>query len=304
MDTCAKISRIGAEMGYPVAAIGIPKTMDNDLVETDTCPGFGSVAKYVATSMREASFDVASMARTSTRVFVMEVMGRHAGWVTAACGLAADGPDDGPQILLFPELPFDEAKFLAKVKATVERVGWCTIGVSEGVRRADGKFLAESGLTDAFGHAQLGGVAPMIADLVTRQLKYKHHWAVCDYLQRAARHIASATDVEQSYRMGVAAVRAALAGQAGIMMTIERVSARPYRWRVGTVPLSRVANRERKLPRGYVSRDGFSVTAACREYLTPLVRGEAPPPFRDGLQRFVKLANHPVKKKLPKRFEI
>jgi len=176
--------------------------------------------------------------------------------------------------------------------------------VSEGVRRADGKFLAESGLTDAFGHAQLGGVAPMIADLVTRQLKYKHHWAVCDYLQRAARHIASATDVEQSYRMGVAAVKAALAGQAGIMMTIERVSARPYRWRVGTVPLSRVANRERKLPRGYISRDGFSVTAACREYLTPLVRGEAPPPFRDGLPRFVKLANHPVKKKLPKRFEI
>jgi 6-phosphofructokinase 1 len=304
MDTCAKIARIGAELGYPVAAIGIPKTMDNDLVETDTCPGFGSVAKYVATSMREASFDVASMARTSTRVFVMEVMGRHAGWVTAACGLAAEERDDGPQILLFPELPFDEAQFLAKVKATVERVGWCTIGVSEGVRRPDGKFLAESGLTDAFGHAQLGGVAPMIADLVKRELKYKNHWAVCDYLQRAARHIASATDLEQSYRMGVAAVKTALAGQAGVMMTIERVSAKPYRWRVGTVPLARVANRERKVPRGYISRDGFSVTPACREYLTPLVRGEAPPPFRDGLPRFVKLANHPVQKKLPKRFEI
>jgi 6-phosphofructokinase 1 len=304
MDTCAKISRIGAELGYPVAAIGIPKTMDNDLEETDTCPGFGSVAKYVATSIREASYDVASMARTSTRVFVMEVMGRHAGWVTAACGLAAERPEDGPQILLFPEVVFDEAKFLAKVRATVERVGWCTIGVSEGVKRADGKFLSESGVTDAFGHAQLGGVAPMIANLVTRELKYKNHWAVCDYLQRAARHVASATDVEQSYRMGAAAVKAALAGQAGIMMTIERVSAKPYRWRVGTVPLAKVANRERKVPKHFMTTDGFSITPACREYLTPLIRGEAPPPWRDGLPRFVKLANRPVEKKLTAKFEI
>ncbi len=304
MDTCAKISRIGAELGYPVAAIGIPKTIDNDLVETDTCPGFGSVAKYVATSMREASFDVHSMARTSTRVFVMEVMGRHAGWITAACGLAAEGADDGPQILLFPERVFDEAKFLAKVKATVARVGWCTIGVSEGVKRADGKFLSESGLTDAFGHAQLGGVAPMIADLVRRELKLKNHWAVCDYLQRAARHVASKTDLDQSYRMGAAAVKAAIAGQAGIMMTIERMSAKPYRWRVGSVPLAKVANRERTMPRGFISRDGFSITPACREYLTPLVRGEAPPPYKDGLPRFVKLANHAVGKKLPGGFEI
>ncbi len=304
MDTCAKISRIGAELGYPVAAIGIPKTIDNDLVETDTCPGFGSVAKYVATSMREASFDVHSMARTSTRVFVMEVMGRHAGWITAACGLAAEQPGDGPQILLFPELVFDEAKFLAKVKETVARVGWCTVGVSEGVKRADGKFLSESGLTDAFGHAQLGGVAPMIADLVRRELKLKNHWAVCDYLQRAARHAASKTDLDQSYRMGAAAVKAALAGQSGIMMTIERLSAKPYRWRVGSVPLAKVANRERTMPRGFISRDGFSITQACRDYLTPLVRGEAPPPYRDGLPRFVKLANHPVRKKLPGSFEI
>jgi len=304
MDTCAKISRIGAELGYPVAAIGIPKTIDNDLVETDTCPGFGSVAKYVATSMREASFDVHSMARTSTRVFVMEVMGRHAGWITAACGLAAEGPDDGPQILLFPERVFDEATFLAKVKSTVDRVGWCTIGVSEGVKRADGKFLSESGLTDAFGHAQLGGVAPMIADLVRRELKLKNHWAVCDYLQRAARHVASKTDLDQSYRMGAAAVKAALAGQAGIMMTIERISAKPYRWRVGSVPLAKVANRERTMPRGFVSRDGFSITDACRDYLTPLIRGEAPPPYRDGLPRYVKLANVPVGKKLPGGFEI
>jgi ATP-dependent phosphofructokinase / diphosphate-dependent phosphofructokinase len=304
MDTCAKISRIGAELGYPVAAIGIPKTIDNDLVETDTCPGFGSVAKYVATSMREASFDVHSMARTSTRVFVMEVMGRHAGWITAACGLAAETADDGPQVLLFPERVFDEATFLAKVKATVARVGWCTIGVSEGVKRADGRFLSESGLTDAFGHAQLGGVAPMIADLVRRELKLKNHWAVCDYLQRAARHIASKTDLDQSYRMGAAAVKAAIAGQSGIMMTIERLSAKPYRWRVGSVPLAKVANRERTMPRGFISRDGFSITAACREYLTPLVRGEAPPPYRDGLPRFVKLANRAVGKKLPGGFEI
>jgi 6-phosphofructokinase 1 len=304
MDTCAKIARIGAELGYPVAAIGIPKTMDNDLAETDTCPGFGSVAKYVATSMREASFDVASMARTSTRVFVMEVMGRHAGWVTAACGLAAEAPDDGPQVLLLPERVFDEAKFLAKVKAVVERVGWCTVGVSEGVKRADGKFLSESGVTDAFGHAQLGGVAPMIASLVTRELGYKHHWAVCDYLQRAARHIASATDVDQSYRMGVAAVKAALAGQAGIMMTIERTSSKPYRWRVGSVPLARVANRERKVPDRFLTRDGFGITAACRDYLVPLVRGEAPPPFRDGLPRFVKLGNRALARKLTNTFEI
>jgi 6-phosphofructokinase 1 len=224
--------------------------------------------------------------------------------VTAACGLAAEGPEDGPQILLFPEVVFDEAKFLSKVRATVERVGWCTIGVSEGVKRADGKFLSESGVTDAFGHAQLGGVAPMIANLVTRELKYKNHWAVCDYLQRAARHVASATDVEQSYRMGAAAVKAALAGQAGIMMTIERVSAKPYRWRVGTVPLAKVANRERKVPKHFMTTDGFSITPACREYLTPLIRGEAPPPWKDGLPRFVKLANRPVQKKLTAKFEI
>lgn len=304
MDTCAKIARIGRELGYPVAAIGIPKTIDNDLVETDTCPGFGSVAKYVATSMREASFDVDSMARTSTRVFVMEVMGRHAGWITAACGLAAQAADDGPQVLLFPELPFDEAKFLAKVRAVVERVGWCTVGVSEGVRRPDGKFLSETGLTDAFGHAQLGGAGPMIASLVTRALGYKNHWAVCDYLQRSARHIASRTDLEQSYRLGAAAVKAALAGAAGVMMTVERLSSKPYRWRIGSVPLARVANRERALPRGYISRDGFSITPACREYLTPLVRGEAPPPYADGLPRFVKLANRPVAKKLSQHFKI
>ena len=304
MDTCAKVSRIGAELGYPVRAIGIPKTIDNDLPVTDTCPGFGSVAKYVATSMREASFDVASMARTSTKVFVLEVMGRHAGWITAACALAADRPDDGPQVLLFPELAFDEARFLAKVKATVERVGWCTIGVSEGVRRPDGKFLSESGITDAFGHAQLGGAAPIVADLVSRQLGYKNHWAVADYLQRSARHVASKTDVEQSYRLGAAAVRAAIAGEQGIMLTIERVSSSPYRWRIGSVPLEKVANREKTMPKSFLTRDGFGVTQACRSYLVPLIRGEDPPPFRDGLPRYVKLKNRPVARKLSASFKI
>jgi 6-phosphofructokinase 1 len=303
MDTAFKVSAIGASMGYPVVCIGIPKTIDNDLPLTDVCPGFGSVAKYVATSIREASLDVASMHSTSTQVFVLEVMGRHAGWITAACGLAAEEPDDGPQILLFPEVPFDEPKFLARVKATVERIGWCSIAVSEGLRRADGKYLAETGFQDAFGHKQLGGVAPLVADLITERLGFKHHSAVADYLQRAARHIASRTDVEQAYRLGVAAVKLALEGRNAVMPTIVRVSDKPYRWKVGVAALKDVANVERKMPQEFISADGFHITPACRRYLSPLVKGEDYPAYRDGLPAYVRLRNAPVPRKLPGGFK-
>ena len=303
MDTALKVSQLGASLGYPLVCIGIPKTIDNDLPLTDCCPGFGSVAKYVATSMLEAGRDVSGMYRTSTQVFVLEVMGRNAGWITAACGLAAESPDDAPQIMLFPEVPFDEERFLARVRAVVERVGWCAIAVSEGVRGADGKLLAESGSRDAFGHVRLGGAGMLIAKLVGDSLGYKRHWAVADYLQRAARHLASRTDLEQAIRLGAAAVNFALAGRNGVMPTIVRVSDRPYRWKIGSAQLASVANREKKLPRNFISADGFGITRACRRYLAPLVRGEAFPRFRDGLPDYVTLRNAAVPKKLARTFE-
>jgi ATP-dependent phosphofructokinase / diphosphate-dependent phosphofructokinase len=298
MDTAHKLSQISAELGYPIACIGVPKTIDNDLSGTDNCPGFGSVAKYVATSIREAAFDVASMHSTSTKVFVMEVMGRHAGWITAAAGLAATNADDAPQILLFPEIPFDQEKFLARVDQTVKRVGWCAIAVSEGLKTPDGKFLAEAGTTDAFGHAQLGGVGPRIAQIVNDALKYKYHWAVADYLQRAARHIASKVDVEQSYALGAAAVKLAIKGENAVMPTIVRVSDKPYKWKLGVAKLADVANTEKKMPRNFITADGFGITPACRRYLEPLIKGEAPPPYKDGLPDYVKLKNIGVPKKL------
>jgi len=297
-DTTLKLSQISARLGYPLCAIGVPKTIDNDLVGTDCCPGFGSAAKYVATSTREAALDVAAMASTSTRVFVLEVMGRHAGWLTAACGLAAAQAGDAPHLLLFPERRFDEARFLAAVKRTVERVGYCVVVVSEGLRDAQGQFLAEQGSVDAFGHRQLGGVAPLIAHLVQARLGYKQHWAVADYLQRAARHIASKTDLVQAYALGRAAVRLGLAGRNAVMPVIERLSTQPYRWRIGEVPLETVANRERKLPAGFITTDGFNITPACRRYLAPLIEGEAPPPYRHGLPSYVRLRNRPVRRKL------
>ncbi|MDX1376524.1 MAG: 6-phosphofructokinase [Burkholderiales bacterium] len=301
-DTTLKLSQISARLGYPLVAIGVPKTIDNDLVGTDCCPGFGSAAKYVATSTREAALDVASMASTSTRVFVLEVMGRNAGWLTAACGLAATVPGDAPHVLLFPERLFDEARFLAKVKRTVERVGYCVVVVSEGLRDAQGNFLAEQGSVDAFGHRQLGGVAPLIAHLVQARLGYKQHWAVADYLQRSARHIGSKTDLEQAYALGRAAVGLGLAGRNAVMPVIERISTRPYRWRIGAVDLEVVANRERKLPRSFVSTDGFSITPACRRYLAPLIEGEVPPPYRHGLPWYVRLRNRPVRRRLRTAF--
>jgi 6-phosphofructokinase len=303
-DTCLKVSQLSETMGYPIIAVHIPKTVDNDLPITDCCPGFGSVAKYVATSIREAGFDVASMALTSTKVFILEVMGRHAGWITAACGLAAEEEGDAPQVLLFPEIPFDEAAFLTKVAHSVESHGYCAVAVSEGLKGSDGKFLSESGLKDAFGHAQLGGVAPVIADLVKRELKFKYHWAVADYLQRSARHIASKTDVEQAYAVGRSAVEFAVKGKNAIMPIIVRKSDKPYKWTIGIADLNEVANKEKKMPRDYIGDDGFHITQKCRAYLEPLIKGEDYPPFRNGLPDYVVLKNAAVPKKLKEEFKI
>jgi 6-phosphofructokinase len=303
-DTCLKVSQIAQALDYPLIAVHVPKTVDNDLAVTDNCPGFGSVAKYVATSMREAAFDVASMAKTSTKVFVLEVMGRHAGWITAAVGLADDAETPIPLVLLFPEVPFDEAKFLALVDERTKRFGYCCVGVSEGLRNAEGKLMGEAGTKDAFGHAQLGGVGPQIAALVRDRLRYKFHWAVADYLQRAARHLASKTDLDQSYAVGKAAVELALRGQNAVMPAIVRVSDRPYRWKIGVAPLAEIANREKMLPRDFITRDGFGITDKARAYLAPLIRGEAPPPYRDGLPQYIRLKNVDVPKKLAASFAV
>ena len=303
-DTSHKVSQIGERMGYPITCIGIPKTVDNDLPITDNCPGFGSVAKYVAVSVREAAFDVRSMARSSTKVFVMEVMGRHAGWIAAAGGLAAEFEGDAPHIILFPEIPFEEERFLARVRESVDAHGYCVVVVSEGARYPDGRFLSEAGARDAFGHAQLGGVAPVIAEMIRARHGYKFHWAVADYLQRAARHIASGTDVEQAYAMGRAAVEFALAGKNAVMPVIVRKADEPYAWEVGEAALSDVANVEKEVPREYLTEDGFGITEACRRYLRPLIAGEDYPPFAGGLPAYVRLKNTPVPKKLSATFEI
>lgn len=303
-DTCLKVSQISEALGYPIQAVHVPKTVDNDLPITDCCPGFGSVGKYVATSIREAGYDVASMSRTSTKVFILEVMGRHAGWITAACGLASEAEGEGPHILLFPEIEFDEEKFLAKVKETIEKYDHCVIGVSEGIKGKDGKFFAESGLKDAFGHAQLGGVAPAIAQLIKDKLGYKYHWAVADYLQRAARHIASKTDVDQAYALGKAAVEFALAGKNSVMPAVRRLSNAPYTWDIIEAPLANVANVEKFMPREFITADGFHITEACRKYLSPLIAGEDFPPFKNGLPDYVRLKKVLVPKKLNKEFKL
>ena len=296
-DTCLKVSQLSATLGYPLQAIHVPKTVDNDLPVTDVCPGFGSVAKYVAVSAREASFDVASMAKTSTKVFVMEVMGRHAGWIAAAGGLASDANCPLPIVILFPELPFEQARFLARVDELVKTHGYCSVVVSEGVKSPDGQFLSDQGSRDAFGHAQLGGVAPVIANMVREGLGYKFHWAVADYLQRAARHIASKTDVEQAYALGRAAVEMALAGHNAVMPTIVRTADSPYAWEIGEARLEDVANVEKKMPRDYISEDGFGISEAGRRYLLPLIQGEDYPPYRDGLPVYVRLRNVAVPRK-------
>ena len=297
-DTAHKVATFGARRGHPVVCVGIPKTVDNDLPCTDTCPGFGSVAKYVATSVREAAMDVASMCETSTKVFILEVMGRHAGWIAAAGGLAGRRPGDAPHLILFPEVPFDAADFLRRVRDTVRRVGYCVVVASEGTRDANGAFLAESGRRDAFGHAQLGGVAPRLAELVQTELGFKHHWAVADYLQRSARHIASATDVRQAHAVGAAAVELALAGRNAVMPVIVRECDQPYRWRIGSVPLARVANVERKLPKAFISSTGYGITAAARRCLAPLIAGEDAPPFQDGLPDYAEFPRIMAHKRL------
>jgi 6-phosphofructokinase len=305
MDTAHKVSLISKKMGFPVQCLGVPKTVDNDLPITDNCPGFGSVAKYVAVSTREAALDVLSMAETSTKVFILEVMGRHAGWIAAAGGLAGSGaPGEPPHIILFPEIPFKKRAFLKRVKECVRDYGYCVIVVSEGAAYANGKFLAEAGTTDAFGHAQLGGVAPVVAQMVRDNLGFKYHYAVADYLQRSARHIASATDVKQAYAVGEAAVKMAVRGETAVMPVIKRTSDHPYRWKIDKAPLSRIANKEKMVPRRYISKDGFSITAAGRRYLEPLIRGEDYPPYINGLPNYVTLKNVPVSKKLKTKFVV
>ena len=304
MDTAHKVSQLSKTMGYPVTCLGIPKTVDNDLPVTDNCPGFGSVAKYVAVSTREAALDVLSMAKTSTKVFVLEVMGRHAGWIAAAGGLAGSRPGDAPHIILFPEIPFEESAFLKRVDQCFKKYDYCVIVVSEGAQYADGRFLAEAGTRDAFGHAQLGGVAPVVANMIREKLGYKYHYAVADYLQRSARHIASAVDVQQAYAVGKAAVEMALAGDTAVMPVIKRVSDRPYRWRIDKAPLSKIANKEKKLPRRYISKDGFSITEAGRQYLAPLIRGEDYPPYINGLPNYVVIKGVAVPKRLNTEFVV
>jgi len=295
-DTCLKVSQLSESMGYPIQAIHIPKTVDNDLPVTDNCPGFGSVAKYVAVSTMEASFDVASMAATSTKVFVLEVMGRHAGWIAAAGGLVDSSI---PVVILFPEVDFDEKAFLDKVDNNVKEFGYCTIVVSEGTKWPDGRFLAEQGTRDDFGHAQLGGAAPVVANLIKNALGYKFHWAVADYLQRSARHLASDSDVEQAYALGQAAVEMALEGKNSVMPAIVRISNNPYKWEIGCGELKDVANVEKMMPNNYISEDGFSITDSCREYLLPLIKGENYPPYNNGLPNYVVLKKSKVVQKLP-----
>jgi len=297
-DTCLKVSQLSQRLGYPLTAIHIPKTIDNDLPHTDCCPGFGSAAKYVAVSTREVCCDVAAMALTSTKVFVLEVMGRHAGWLAAAAALAMDEDHDIPLLVLLPEVPFDSKRFFAAVEAKVKRYGYCTVVVSEGVKDTDGEFIAEAGAQDAFGHHQLGGAAPVIAAMVQQALGYKYHWAVSDYLQRSARHIASNTDVEQAYAVGRGAVELALQGKNAVMVSLVRTSNQPYRWELGHVDLTKVANVERKVPREFITPDGFGITSAGRAYLQPLIKGEDYPPYRNGLPDYVTLKNMPVAKKL------
>jgi len=304
MDTAHKVSQISKTMGFPVTCLGVPKTVDNDLPVTDNCPGFGSVAKYIAVSTQEAALDVVSMSKTSTKVFILEVMGRHAGWIAAAGGLAGKQPGDAPHIILFPEIPFDQKAFLRRVKECVTRYDYCVIVVSEGARFASGQFLAEAGTRDAFGHAQLGGVAPVVANMVRENLGYKYHYAIADYLQRSARHIASAVDVKQAYAVGKAAVELALEGKTAVMPVIKRVSDKPYRWKIESAPLSRIANKEKMLPRRYITKDGFGITEAGRRYLEPLIKGEDYPPYINGLPKVAQLKMRPVKPKLGTKFVV
>lgn len=297
-DTCLKIAQLAESIGYPLKAVHVPKTVDNDLPITDNCPGFGSVAKYIAVSTQEAAMDIESMCATSTKVFILEVMGRHAGWIAGAGGLAGEGEGSAPHLIIFPEIPFDRATVMARIDDCVKKFGYCVIVVSEGARYSDGSFLADAGTTDAFGHKQLGGVAPSLAGMVKQDLGYKYHWAVADYLQRSARHLASATDVEQAYAVGKAAVEFALAGKTSVMPAIMRTSENPYTWEIGEAPLSKIANAEKFMPRDYITPDGFGISELGRKYFTPLIQGEDYPPYKNGMPDYVRLQHKLADKKL------
>jgi len=304
MDTAHKVSQIGSEMNFPIASIGIPKTVDNDLPITDTCPGFGSVAKYIAVSTNEASLDVLSMAETSTKVFILEVMGRHAGWIAAASGLISNKRNDPPHIILFPEVSFNKKDFLKKVEKSVKQNSYCVIVASEGARYKNGKFLADSGNKDSFGHKQLGGVAPVLAEMVKSSLGYKYHYAIADYLQRSARHLSSEVDLKQAYAVGEAAVKSAIKGEQSKMMTIVRKSNKPYKWIIGSTDLGNVANNEKMMPKKYITSNGYGITKACKEYMRPLINGEAYPPYKGGLPVFCELKNKLVPKRLKSKFMV
>ena len=304
MDTALKVSEMGQQMNFPITSIGIPKTVDNDLPITDTCPGFGSVAKYIAVSTQEASLDVLSMAETSTKVFILEVMGRHAGWIAAASGLIANNPKEPPHIILFPEIPFTKKDFIKHVDRSVKNNGYCVIVASEGTRYKNGKFLADAGTLDSFGHKQLGGVAPELATMIKNELGYKYHYAIADYLQRSARHLGSDTDVKQAYAVGKAAVEMAIKNEKSIMITIDRLSDDPYKWKTGSVDIAKVANNEKMMPRKYISSNGYRITEACRKYMLPLINGENYPTYKKGLPEFAKLKNKVISKKLKSKFVV
>ena len=301
-DTCLKVSKVSEKMGYPIQSIHIPKTIDNDLPLTDCSPGFGSVAKYVATSIKEASLDIASMSASSTKVFILEVMGRHAGWIAASGGLASQKQGDAPHIILFPEIPFSREKFISKVETTIKEKGYCVVVASEGTQYSDGAHISGSLQRDAFGHQQLGGVAPTLASMIKQSTGHKYHWALADYLQRSARHIASKTDVEQAYAVGKRAVELAVEGKDSIMVTIERDEGSSYHWSLGEASLAKVANMEKKMPRSFITKDGFNITQEARKYLDPLIAGEDYPPYKNGIPDYVSLRKVMVPKKLADYF--
>ncbi len=299
MDTVAKLATFAKQKSYPLRVIGIPKTIDNDLPITDNSPGFGSVAKYNAVSMMEASLDTEAMSRDSTKVFVLETMGRNAGWIAAATGLASRHEEDGPHLILLPEVPFNANKFLQAVTRSVTAHGICSITVSEGLQNEKGEFVSEVGGKDAFGHTQLGGVGHYIQMLVNRETKLKTHGAVLDYCQRSGRHLASGTDVSQAIACGAHAVALAEQGLSGVMVTIQRTSDRPYAWSTGHTDASNIANQEKMLTPDMIREDGYHITQKFRDYCLPLIQGEDAPPYEQGLPAYVRLKKALVPKKLP-----
>tara|TARA_Y100000766_G_scaffold285136_1_gene306621 strand:+ start:3221 stop:4444 length:1224 start_codon:yes stop_codon:yes gene_type:complete len=294
-DTCYKISEAAKKLNYSLNAIAIPKTIDNDLAITDNCPGFGSVAKYIATSVKEASLDIKSMCKTSTKVFILEVMGRHAGWIAAAAELANDDENTYVHKILIPEIPLNEEAFLAGVQKDVEEFGYSVIVASEGLKNQNGKFYSASDKKDSFGHNQLGGLAPKLANLIDKNLNYKYHWSVSDYLQRSARHISSKTDIEQAISVGKAAANMALNNKNGFMPVICRDSNSPYSWSIKESELMHIANKEKTIPANFISEDGFRISQNGVDYLKPLTIGESYPKYRDGIPVYEQLDLHLAK---------